>query len=220
MTDTSWEGADVPKGRRGRATCDIDGCDGPVSRLSLCRFHAYRWERYGDATYDTGPEAKYWRNVECGAITECWPWLGTMHDGLGGYGSTAALAAMPRRNKAFAHRVGFTLWFGPIPDGLYVLHRCDYPPCQNPWHWFLGTYADNARDKARKGRVRTGTGTPTGLVTAFGESMPLCDWADRTGIASPTIRARITRLGWPPERALTERVSYGPRPKVRTRPVS
>ena len=52
----------------------------------------------------------------------------------------------------YTHRVAWELQNGKIPDGLHVLHRCDVPACCNPEHMFLGTPADNAADRDRKGR--------------------------------------------------------------------
>ncbi len=57
-----------------------------------------------------------------------------------------------RRGLLKAHRVAWELTYGPIPNGLGVLHKCDTPPCINPAHLFLGTQADNNRDMSSKGR--------------------------------------------------------------------
>lgn len=62
--------------------------------------------------------------------------------GLGGRGTGAT----------GSHRVAWTISHGPIPDGLWVLHRCDNPPCCNPAHLFLGTVSDNNKDMCAKGR--------------------------------------------------------------------
>jgi hypothetical protein len=43
------------------------------------------------------------------------------------------------------------------------------------------------------------------LLTHDGTSLPLCDWAKRVGLHRTTIAARLGKLGWPVERALTER---------------
>lgn len=53
------------------------------------------------------------------------------------------------------HRIAWELTYGPIPDGLWVLHRCDNPPCFEPTHLFLGTQADNTADMDAKGRRRS-----------------------------------------------------------------
>lgn len=58
------------------------------------------------------------------------------------------------------HRAAWVVTHGPIPDGLFVLHRCDNPPCCDPGHLFLGTNADNSSDKVAKGRQASGFSLP------------------------------------------------------------
>lgn len=57
----------------------------------------------------------------------------------------------PDRER-LVHRQAWIETFGPIPDGLYVCHRCDTPPCFRPSHLFLGDQRDNMRDCKSKGR--------------------------------------------------------------------
>jgi hypothetical protein len=62
-----------------------------------------------------------------------------------------------------AHRVAWIRANGPIPSGMLVCHTCDTPLCVNLEHLFLGTPADNMRDKMLKGRCsRTATTRPGG----------------------------------------------------------
>lgn len=56
-----------------------------------------------------------------------------------------------------AHRVAWEEAFGPIPDGLCVLHACDTPACIEPRHLLLGTHTANMLDRDRKGRHAEGT---------------------------------------------------------------
>jgi len=85
--------------------------------------------------------------------TACWLWTGST------IGSSHGQISRGRREGPLvASRVAWTLANGPIPDGLFVLHRCDNinGPCVNVAHLFLGTQADNVQDMVNKRRIRHG----------------------------------------------------------------
>jgi hypothetical protein len=75
----------------------------------------------------------------------CWLWLGAW--GPKKYGTAGGTGA---------HRFFYSRLVSPIPDGLYVCHKCDTPCCVNPDHLFLGTHDDNMADRKRKGRIPHG----------------------------------------------------------------
>lgn len=50
------------------------------------------------------------------------------------------------------HRLSFKLCKDEVPEGLLVLHSCDFKPCINPNHLFLGTAKDNKHDCMNKDR--------------------------------------------------------------------
>lgn len=79
----------------------------------------------------------------------CWEWTGYRARGYG-----VMRRASLYRFQIATHRYSWMLANGPIPDGLLVCHRCDNPPCVRPDHLFLGTTADNTRDRDAKGRGR------------------------------------------------------------------
>lgn len=69
------------------------------------------------------------------------------------------------RRSCPAHRVAYALVYGPIPAGMEVCHDCDTPACVRPAHLFLGTHADNMRDRRAKGRYSIGAANPNARLT-------------------------------------------------------
>lgn len=80
--------------------------------------------------------------------TYCWIWTGCVRSHCAPYGVIGVDG-----ESVGAHRFSYENYFGPIPQGLVVCHRCDVPECVNPAHLFLGTHSDNAADKVAKGRA-------------------------------------------------------------------
>ena len=78
-------------------------------------------------------------------IDVCWEW--NANKDRDGYGRIS-----DRKKQYKSHRVSWEICYGPIPEGLLVLHKCDNPSCVNPNHLFLGTHKDNTIDMFNKGR--------------------------------------------------------------------
>lgn len=76
----------------------------------------------------------------------CILWTGAIGS-RGRYGSVSAMG-----KPWLAHRLAWTLFRGDIPNGIFVLHKCDVGICVNPKHLFLGTQRDNVLDMEGKRR--------------------------------------------------------------------
>jgi hypothetical protein len=59
--------------------------------------------------------------------TGCWLWTASTNNG--GYGFIGV-----NRRVQMAHRVGYELYRGPIPDGMTLDHLCRVTCCVNPCH--------------------------------------------------------------------------------------
>jgi len=74
----------------------------------------------------------------------CWVWQRSTKNG---YGQLSV-----HDYPTYTHRLAYELFVGHIPDGKFVLHRCDVKRCINPDHLFIGTHDDNVADMWEKGR--------------------------------------------------------------------
>lgn len=103
-----------------------------------------------DQALKVSPETRFWVSVDkSGGPDACWPW--TKGRRRGGYGQIYV------NGKAVsANRFSYELHYGLIPNGMIVLHKCDNPPCCNPAHLQLGTYAENSADMVAKDRQAKG----------------------------------------------------------------
>ena len=91
------------------------------------------------------PVIRFWNKVQRSENEDgCWLWTGSIN--WLGYGRFYPKHGV---NKA-AHRYSYELAYGPIPEGMDVLHHCDQRNCIRPDHLFLGTHTDNMRDMASK----------------------------------------------------------------------
>lgn len=93
----------------------------------------------------TDAQLRFWAKVDRRSQDECWEW--TASKSRDGYGKFWADGSMYS-----THRLSFLMANGEIPEGLWVLHRCDNKPCVNPAHLFAGTREDNMLDMESKGR--------------------------------------------------------------------
>lgn len=88
-------------------------------------------------------QIKFWEKADLSG--NCWNWQASKNEN--GYGYVRAYG-----KTCYAHRIAYTLIYGPIPEGFVVCHKCDNPSCVNPGHFFLGTSKENTEDMMTKGR--------------------------------------------------------------------
>ena len=132
--------------------------------------------------------------------TGCLEWQGCKDSW--GYGSIGVEGKTTK-----THRLSYELTRGPIPKGLRVLHTCDTPACVEPKHLFLGTDADNAEDKAKKGRTqrligetnpmsKLSEGDVREILWSYNRGEGFYSLCGRFGVSEPLVRGIISKKIW------------------------
>jgi hypothetical protein len=151
-----------------------------------------------------GEVARFWESVA--KAEGCWEWTALLK--RNGYGSFYR----NRGVKVAAHRYSWELHHGPVPDGLFVCHRCDNPKCVRPDHLFLGTHRDNMDDMWAKGRANRAGGSLPHTHCAKGHALTPenrspsysgCVTCRRESSRTYYLQKKATRAALAPRRAVS-----------------
>ena len=134
--------------------CNVATCSKKVMAKGLCAAHYRRMRLYNDPNIVKQHQIhgltlieRFWRNVK--KTDTCWLWVGFRDPN--GYGRL-----MVKGKPELVHRLSWAIHYGGIPQGKFVLHKCDISPCVNPEHLYIGTQFDNMADMWTRGRSNPG----------------------------------------------------------------
>ncbi len=134
-------------------------------------------------------------NTGCWLFTGCWD--------KKNYGK---IGGRFREGKLLtATRVSYEYFKGSFDKNLFVLHKCDTPPCVNPDHLFLGTQFDNIQDCIRKGRFIVGEKHKNhtlsekivlDILSLFTAGHRQTEISKKTGVSRPMVCRIIKGKSW------------------------
>jgi hypothetical protein len=135
------------------------------------------------------PEHRTWKAIQ----ERCFHPNHASYKNYGGRGIRVDLEWLGRGGYA-----AFLAEMGRRPSAAHSIDRIDSNANYGPRNCRWATRTEQNRNR-RSNRV----------IPALGSVRTLAEWAERTGLSESLIRARIDRLGWPIERALTETATLG-----------
>lgn len=106
---------------------------------------------------------RFMARVEIDSITGCWIWIGAAMS-TGSYG-----LFWLRGKTVVAHRAGYEIFVGPIPEGCVLRHACDDKRCVFHGHLTPGTHSENMIDAVVRNRIARGE--RNGLATLTEEEV-------------------------------------------------
>lgn len=101
----------------------------------------------------TNPSERFWAKVD--RRGDCWEWTASRFRNRQGQPTYGTFNDGTKNRHA--HRYLWEVTYGPIPDGLMVLHSCDNPPCVRLTHLSLGTHRRNMDEMVQRLRHTHGT---------------------------------------------------------------
>lgn len=97
--------------------------------------------------------SRFWGHID--KTGNCWLW--TKCKDKDGYGKfKICLGSKQNQKRLRAHRYAWLVTNGPIPPTMFILHKCDNPPCCNPSHLYVGNHQQNIEDRQRRNRQAKG----------------------------------------------------------------
>jgi hypothetical protein len=144
---------------------------------------------------------RFWAMVQ--KTDGCWVWRGSTR--IHGYG--VLWISRGRGWQERAHRLSFLLHSGldRIPDGKWVLHRCDNRACVNPAHLYLGDILQNTADMVGRNRQAKGERQAFAKLTeqdvkeirqGAASGVPKLVLARTYGVSHKAIRLVVARKTW------------------------